>query len=186
MPITRQVNVRYGSLADIGERIRDVRFTPRSGHVQRRQRCRLSAISGHRSILISNAPFYSPTAFVGESFSITSSRLKLAGFWRIGNSLKLSSHCADDRLRRNQQRTPGPPSTCRRRSTVVAPLERIGAQVEQLRHAQLVNGSRQTSMPVCSLLLEDDLPVADADGDQFAVVAPVEEPLARRLLRPRP
>ena len=31
-----QVNVRFGSLADIGARIRDVRFTPKSGHAQRR------------------------------------------------------------------------------------------------------------------------------------------------------
>jgi hypothetical protein len=30
------VNVRYGSLADIRARIRDVRFTPNSGHAQRR------------------------------------------------------------------------------------------------------------------------------------------------------
>ena len=28
-------DVRFGSLADIGERIRDVRFTPKSGHAQR-------------------------------------------------------------------------------------------------------------------------------------------------------
>jgi hypothetical protein len=40
--------VRYGSLADIRERIRDVRFTPNNGHAQRRHRCLLSANSGHR------------------------------------------------------------------------------------------------------------------------------------------
>ena len=27
--------VRFGSLADIGGRIRDVRFTPKNGHVER-------------------------------------------------------------------------------------------------------------------------------------------------------
>ena len=32
----RAANVRYGSLADIRERISDVRFTPQSGHAQRR------------------------------------------------------------------------------------------------------------------------------------------------------
>src|SRR4029078_5916143 len=36
-------NVQCGSLADIRERIRDVRLTPKSGHVQRRNRCLLSA-----------------------------------------------------------------------------------------------------------------------------------------------
>jgi hypothetical protein len=41
------VDVCFGSLADIRERIRDVRFGPRSGHVQRRDRCLLSATSGH-------------------------------------------------------------------------------------------------------------------------------------------
>src|SRR5262245_31818815 len=33
-------DVRFGSLAGIGQPIRDVRFTPKSGHVQRRARCR--------------------------------------------------------------------------------------------------------------------------------------------------
>jgi hypothetical protein len=40
-------HVRFGSLADNGERISDVRFTPKSGHAQRQHRCPLSAISGH-------------------------------------------------------------------------------------------------------------------------------------------
>ena len=31
-------NVRFGSLADIGQPIRDVRFTPESGHAHRRHR----------------------------------------------------------------------------------------------------------------------------------------------------
>ena len=44
---SRSVDVRFGSLADIGQPIRDVRFTPESGHVQRRNRCLLCAISGH-------------------------------------------------------------------------------------------------------------------------------------------
>src|SRR6476619_444412 len=38
---------RYGSLADIARRIQDVRFTPESRHVQRRNRCLLCACSGH-------------------------------------------------------------------------------------------------------------------------------------------
>ena len=32
---TCRPDVRYGSLADIGERTRDVRFTPKSGHAER-------------------------------------------------------------------------------------------------------------------------------------------------------
>ena len=41
-------NVRFGSLADIGERTRDVRFTPESGHADRQHRRPLSANSGHQ------------------------------------------------------------------------------------------------------------------------------------------
>ena len=36
-------NVRYGSLADIGQPIRDVRFAPESGHAERQHRRPLSA-----------------------------------------------------------------------------------------------------------------------------------------------
>jgi hypothetical protein len=43
------IHVRFGSLADVGLRVRDVRFGPESGHVQRRHRCLLSAKSGHSS-----------------------------------------------------------------------------------------------------------------------------------------
>jgi hypothetical protein len=39
--------VRFGSLADISERTKDVRFTPESGHAERQHRRPLSAISGH-------------------------------------------------------------------------------------------------------------------------------------------
>jgi hypothetical protein len=40
-------DVRFGSLADIGLRLDDVRFTPQSGHSQRQSQCPLSANSGH-------------------------------------------------------------------------------------------------------------------------------------------
>ena len=39
--------VRFGSLADITARLRDVRFTPESRHVQRNEPCLLWANSGH-------------------------------------------------------------------------------------------------------------------------------------------
>ena len=38
-------NVCFGSLADIGARISDVRFTPESGHAQHLHQCLLRAIS---------------------------------------------------------------------------------------------------------------------------------------------
>jgi hypothetical protein len=42
-------DVRYGSLADISERIIDVRFSAESGHAERQPRRPLSAISRHWS-----------------------------------------------------------------------------------------------------------------------------------------
>ena len=41
-----EVNVRYGSLADV-RGIRDVRFTLRSGHAHRRHQCLICAINRH-------------------------------------------------------------------------------------------------------------------------------------------
>ena len=40
---TEESYVRFGSLADISERTRDVRFTPESGHAERQHRRPLSA-----------------------------------------------------------------------------------------------------------------------------------------------
>jgi len=45
-----EVNVRYGSLADISQRFRNVRFTLNSGHAPPDHQCPLSARSGHRSV----------------------------------------------------------------------------------------------------------------------------------------
>jgi len=47
MPVTRQVNVRYGSLADMEIVITDVCFASKSGHVRNQNECPLCAISGH-------------------------------------------------------------------------------------------------------------------------------------------
>ncbi len=41
------LDVRFGSKADMGACVRDVRFTPESGHGPGRQKCPLSAKSGH-------------------------------------------------------------------------------------------------------------------------------------------
>ena len=43
-------DVRFGSKADICSAIRDVRFTPKSGHVQCTRQCPLCANSGHRAV----------------------------------------------------------------------------------------------------------------------------------------
>ena len=52
---TRIGNVRFGSKADISACVSDVRFTPKSGHSQRRLRCPLCAKSGHQSIRAEHA-----------------------------------------------------------------------------------------------------------------------------------
>jgi hypothetical protein len=41
-------DVRFGSIADIGEHVRNVRFTPESGHTAGCTKCPLSAKSRHR------------------------------------------------------------------------------------------------------------------------------------------
>ena len=62
---------------------------------------------------------------------------------------------------------------------MIGDLERIGAQIEQLRHTQRHEGLRPDSEAVGALLLEDDLPLVVAQCDQRTVVVPVEELLAR-------
>src|SRR5262252_4798452 len=52
-------------------------------------------------------------------------------------------------------------------------LERIGSQVVDLRHAEARELPLPDAEPRVLLLLERDLPVADADREQVAVVAPV-------------
>jgi len=44
------LDVRFGSKADIWATVRNVRFTPKSGHSARRRQCPLSANSGHRDL----------------------------------------------------------------------------------------------------------------------------------------
>ena len=121
------------------------------------------------------------TAAGGESFCITSSRLKLAGFCRIGNSLKLDEPLRDDGLRRHdQERAVRHPLAVLER--LGPALERVGAQVVDVRRPQVGELPLPDVEARVLLLLERDLPLVDADGHQVAVVAPVEELLARRLL----
>jgi hypothetical protein len=44
-------DVRFGSLADIIERTRDVRLPPKSRHAQRRHQCPLRATSRHEQFI---------------------------------------------------------------------------------------------------------------------------------------
>jgi hypothetical protein len=45
-------HVCFGSKADMGLPLIDVRFTPKSGHWEARLRCPLSAISGQQTCLL--------------------------------------------------------------------------------------------------------------------------------------
>jgi len=49
------VDVRFGSKANICSALRDVRFTPKSGHVQCTRRCLLWANSGHATYSITSS-----------------------------------------------------------------------------------------------------------------------------------
>ena len=63
--------------------------------------------------------------------------LKLAGFWRGGNSSNVLRNSPDDRLRRHEQeRAVDHPLVVEQLDVFVAALERIAAQVEELRDAQ--------------------------------------------------
>jgi hypothetical protein len=54
MPKLHHPDVRFGSLADVGQPVGDVRFGAESGHLQRGHRCLLSAISRRLAIAQQN------------------------------------------------------------------------------------------------------------------------------------
>ena len=123
-----------------------------------------------------------PLKMPGAPFLLTASRLKLAGFCRTGNSLKLCSHLRGERLHRHlDEGAIGHPLVVE--DELVAALERIGAQVEQLRYAQFGELPGPYADALVVLLEEDGLPVVDTDRDELAVIVPVDELLARRFLR---
>ena len=62
---------------------------------------------------------------------------------------------------------------------VVGPFKRIGAQVEQLRHAQGHHGVLPDVKAGGALLLENDLPATIAQAHDTTLVVPVKELLAR-------
>src|SRR5690349_6523753 len=63
--------------------------------------------------------------------------------------------------------------------TLVAALERIGAQVEKLGEPHFRERLPPYAEPRVAMLFKHDLPFVHADGQQFAIVAPVEEAWTR-------
>ncbi len=111
--------------------------------------------------------------------SITWSRLKLPGFCRGGNSLKLCSHCADDAGgRRNHEHAFGVPLVIAE-TNVLGLLERIHAQVGKHRRAHLHEWLLPDAHTLSVLAQEGRLPVAVAERRDAAIVGPVDEILAR-------
>src|SRR5262245_6152588 len=88
---------------------------------------------------------------------------------------------SDDRLRRHEQERALrlPLGVLERLGTA---LERIGPQVIDLRDPVAGELALPDAEAGMLLLLEGDLPVLDPDGEQIAVVAPVEELLAGRFV----
>jgi len=68
-------NVSYWSQGDTGACVADVGFTPESGHSQRRLRCPLSAISGHRPTELTLDSDHTTGAGQGSAVSAQSSYL---------------------------------------------------------------------------------------------------------------
>ena len=121
-----------------------------------------------------------------SSFSTTWSIVKLAAFCRGGNSLNVSRNCATTAVA--GQRDVGvveEPVVVGVRGHVGA-LERVGAQVEQLRDAQRHERLRpDPQRPLRPLLHEDDLPVVEPEREHVAVVGEVDACPAAGSCRPR-
>ena len=119
-----------------------------------------------------------------RAFSSASSMLKLAGFWRGGNSSKVLRNSPTMRLRRHEQeRAVGHPLVVEHGRVLVAALERIAAQVVELRDAQRDERLLPDAQARGALLHErGPSSCSYAQRHQVAVVAPVEEALARILL----
>src|SRR4029453_13290337 len=98
------------------------------------------------------AAAFLPRYCFGDSFCITSSRLKLAGFCRIGNSLKLDNHCATtacDGTMRNARSAIHLPY-----SNDSVPLSKGSVRrLYMLGARRLVNFRFHTLSPVCSCSL---------------------------------
>ena len=123
---------------------------------------------------------------VARNFSSSSTAWLIvndAGSCRGGNSLNVSRNCVDDRgaVEHQVDAVDQPVPVGVRRD--VGALERVGAQVEQLRRPQW--GERlepDLQRALAALLLEHDLPVLRPDAEHVAVVGEVDHPAARALV----
>ena len=91
---------------------------------------------------------------------------------------------AGDRLHRPEHEGPVDHPVVVGVRVFVGLFERIAPQVEEQRHAQLDHGLAPHLQLFGAVLQVGRLPVAHADGHDVAVVAHVDERLARRVLRP--
>src|SRR5215510_15740813 len=86
-------------------------------------------------------------------------------------------------LRRHEQKDALDPPRRVADRFVVRTLERVGAQIVERRHPQVHERLLPDAKAVAALLGEDELPAVVTERHELAVVVPVEELLARRLLR---
>ena len=123
-----------------------------------------------------------------SSFSTAWSIVKLAAFWRGGNSSNVveelgrrSAVAASDEVGVVDE-----PVVVRVRRDV-RPLERVGAQVEQLRDAQHRRTARPRSAasPATRCSMKTTFQLSKRSAEHVAVVGEVDEPLARARTRPR-
>ena len=114
------------------------------------------------------------------SCSTTLLMLKLPVFWLGGNSLNVARNCADDGLRRHEdKRVADQPVPIRVRRDV-GPFVGVHPQIEDLRQPQLSERfGPNPHRALGALFGKNKLPVVVAQGHQVALVAEVEELLAR-------
>ena len=131
----------------------------------------------------SGSPRQRPAVSAASSFSTAWSIVKLAAFCRGGNSSNVARNCVDDGRRgEDEVGVVEHPVVVGVRGDVGA-LERVGAQVEELRHAQRDERlGPDLQRPLHPLLHEDDLPVVEPQREHVAVVGEVDEPLPRALV----
>src|SRR5262245_7024024 len=105
---------------------------------------------------------------------------RLLAWWEL---LERLQELADHRLRGNQEeRAVRHPLAGEHGGVLVGTLERVAPQVVDLRHAHRDERLLPDAESMRALLDERRFPVPEPQGHQVAVVAPVEEALARVLL----
>src|SRR5262249_47747786 len=104
---------------------------------------------------------------------------RLLPWWKL---LEALDPLPDEELGWHQQVDPANQPVLVVRGFVLGLLEGVAAQVEEPRHPELYDRLRPDLKPLRALLGEHRLPLVVAERHQVAVVAPVEELLARRFL----